>query len=298
MALNVEYGPISLAGALAASAGQAQGQAAGQQASLGSDLSLLQTVNQRYGQDQAFRLQNAMAQKTLAAQMRTPAADHIAEQAEVARQTRTNLQASYKTQLDKMLSSGTIDEGQYQKGMLAVMTGNETLMQHILATPKVTAEKPNISNAEEIDIIRQPFREKRKMLEQTLQKTNAEMVKFASMPKFLEPLKRDAAKNQAALDASFAEETAAIDQWRKTGGKPEVVAPSEGTGTMTSQIPGTSLWQTGSLGKLPDKAQPPAQAGAPSGKPLDKETAAQFLRQAGGDNEKARALARLQGYAV
>jgi hypothetical protein len=213
----------------------------------------------------------------------------------------------YKTQLDKMLASGTIDEGQYQKGMLAVMTGNETLMQHILATPQATpqatVEKPNISNPEELDILRRPFEEKRKMLSSSLEEAQKDVVTFAGMPKLLASAQKQAANLQAQIDAQFAQENAAVDQFRKQGSKPAAdrvpaspgtmsmsvggvpvaippAAPA-GTGTMTSQIPGTPLRQTGSLGK-----------------PLDKDTAMQFLQQAGGDNEKARALARLQGYAV
>jgi hypothetical protein len=132
MPIKVDYSPV---GGLVSAAGQA-GQAEAQQTQFSQGLQMAQLGMQQQAQDRAFDLQQAMAERTLAAQTRTPAADHIAEAASLRKASDAAKQKQYKDQLDSMLADNTIDRPQYQKGLMAVLTGNETLMQHILATPK------------------------------------------------------------------------------------------------------------------------------------------------------------------
>jgi hypothetical protein len=135
-----------------------------------------------------------------------------------------------------MLESGTIDESQHQKGIMAVLTGNETLMQHVLATPKIVAEKPNISDAGELEIIRQPFAERRKGAEiqlTQLQKTINES-DLSKMPEKAAAFKTQEQALKDRIEQLFKEETIAVNKWRTEGrGKPAASAPQQGRGTMT-----------------------------------------------------------------
>jgi hypothetical protein len=92
--------------------------------------------------------------------MKTPAADHIAERVNLARANRQNQQSQDQAQLDSLLSDGTIDQAQYQKGKMAILTGNRELMNQILATPKA-----NISTAQDLSMLRQKYGDRRKTLQ-------------------------------------------------------------------------------------------------------------------------------------
>jgi hypothetical protein len=230
MPITIQYGPAGIAGGLAgmAGAGEARRQTFSEGMQL-SDLALRQNSEQyrQMAGDRAFALQSAMADRTTVAGRKSPAADHIEERADIIRADKAANQKLVKDQLDKMLASGTIDPSQYQKGLMAVMTGNEGLMQHILANPKATVEKPNISNAEEVDIIREPFREKRRQMQTQFSST----IKNVYDPAEVEKQK---ATLQASLDAEFTKEAAAIDQWRKQGRGKTTETPTPGSGSLTN----------------------------------------------------------------
>lgn len=169
MPINIDYSPV---GALV-SAAQGAGQAEGQRASFSQGMQLADLNMRQQAADRAFSLQKAYAEREAAQQSRTPAADHVGERADLARKDRDTNQAIYKKQMDDMFASGTIDEAQHQKGMLAVMTGNETLMQHILATPKVQAER-DIPAAQEANW-RRPFSDRRTIAEGQIRLLHSEI---------------------------------------------------------------------------------------------------------------------------
>ena len=213
MPLQVDYNPVGAMGSLASAAGYGAARSDDRGA---AHLIQLQNnlANQSLAQQdadlrkQSFRLQQAHAERVLAGQLRTPAAEHVSEQALLKRQARQDEQIAFKTQLDKMLSSGAIDDAQYQKGLMAAMTNNETLMAQVLAAPKTKIEKPRISNTEEVNIIRRPFREKRGMLQAQLRALNE-----LSDPK-------EAPRLRAEIEALFEEEATALGEWRESGVMP------------------------------------------------------------------------------
>jgi hypothetical protein len=109
MPINIQYGPSI--GPLAALAGQG----AGQREAFAQDMSLLDVAQKNQelqartqAQNQAFALQSAYAKRVVAAQTRTPAADHVAERLQLSNQSRQDEQNRTKTQLDAMLEKGTI----------------------------------------------------------------------------------------------------------------------------------------------------------------------------------------------
>jgi hypothetical protein len=289
MPITVQYGPIALAGGLATMAGQAEAQKTAFQQSLQSgQLALAQTseANRARAQDRAFELQKAQADRLMAEQTRTPAADHVAEKADIERADAAKEKAAFQKQLDAMLADGTIDQSQYQKGTMAYLTGNKTLMNQILAAPK--AEKPNISNAEEVDAIRQPFRERRRSLEQQLQAANKGAVEALTSSERDTALKQQK-DTQAKIDAEFAGETAALDKWRKEGRGQLETPPAEGRVPQLTRGPDGQIY-----------TDMPTPVGlnlrAPTGQPLTPDIARALLQEANGDKEKARQLARDRGY--
>ena len=330
MPINIDYSPVGALTSAAAMAGQGEGQ----RQSFAQDMQLLDLTQRQNeaqmrqsAQNRAFDLQEAMASRQLAAQTRTPAADHIAERADLARSDRAAKQNQFKGQLDTMLSTGTIDPTQYQKGLMALMTGNETLMTHVLANPKATVEKPNISNAAELDVIREPFREKRRILESSLTSLNTNLAKFGSIPEMAEPIKTQKNDIQKQIDDQFAQETAAIDKWRQAGHGQAATQATPGSGFLTDAsgqttaissdtgaFPGTGRMTTQatispSMRAILDQAR--GMAGANAGKiggdqmttttigegqPITQDIAQQIMQETGGDKVKARQLARARGY--
>jgi hypothetical protein len=326
MPITIDYSPVAGLGALAGMAGQAEGQRAQQSA----DIASLQLTNQaqaeanrNYAQSKAFSLQQAMADKFAAGQLRTPAADHIAEKNDLANKDKAAAQTQFKTQLDDMLSSGQIDTSQYGKGLLAYMTGNHAMMAQIMAEPKVKADKPNISNAEEVEIIRQPFRERRRGLEEQMQQVTKGLADPIATTAGVANLKTQQTDLQQKIDALYDQEAIAIDQWRKGGRKGAATPSPEGSGSITlptgQTVTAASMAAApGGVGSMTTQRQPnaseqniinilggqgitlpsfqPKTTTTGQGVPLTPEVAQQLLQEAGGDKDKARQLARARGY--
>jgi hypothetical protein len=307
MPIKIDYSPT---GALLGLAGLA-GQAERKRNAFAQDMQLLEFSQrqqefqaQREAQDKSFELQRVMAERTLAAQMRTPAADHIKERADLEAATRNKHQTDVKAQLDSMKEKGAIDEAQYQKGLLAVMTGNEPLMQHILATPP--AVKPNISNSQTVDTIREPFRERRRMLEGQLGQVTKTIAEGLFGPGDKEAAQKQQSDLMAQIDAQFAQETAALEQFRQHG-QGGVAAPAEddaGIGSISyTPALSTSEHNILSMARWMGGPEVAAKIGGDrpvtqtlGTKPLDQATAQQILQEAGGDKERARQIARDRGY--
>ena len=141
MSLKVEYGPIALAGALAAQAGSNESAYKNQQMVLEQQrLSMEQQAetSRQMAQDRAFSLQQAMASQVAVAQRRTPAADHVAEHLSLENQQKQNEQKLQTDYLDKMLASGKITQQQHDNAMIGVLTGNHELMSRVLAPTEKT----------------------------------------------------------------------------------------------------------------------------------------------------------------
>lgn len=237
MPITVQYSPVTGMGLLAATAGAGAGRLEARKQQFAEDVASLQLsqqaqaeANRQAAQNRAFSLQQAMADRMATEQRRTPAADHIAERVGLARAERDLEQKQFRTQLDSMLEKGSIDPAQYQKGLLAVMTGNSAMMAQIMATPKVTAERPNISNVEEVGIIRQSFREKRRRIETQSNKILDNLFNPADIAVH-------GAAVQKQLDDLDTQETEALEKWRAEGrGQVPTEAPTA-TGSMTITRP-------------------------------------------------------------
>ena len=158
MPINVSYNPVGLLGTLAVQSGQAQGAQMDadralriQQMNLQSQvenrrLDLMGDAQAQNAQTQAFRLQAAYADRTLAGGMRTPAADHILERNQLATQARQQKQQEAKAQLDTLLKDGTIGQQQYEKALAGVMSGNEALINHAITDVEKPVKAPFTQN--------------------------------------------------------------------------------------------------------------------------------------------------------
>jgi hypothetical protein len=243
MALRVDYSPVGALMSLASAAGRAQ-----QQPVYAQDVSLSQAGGigpmQAQTSDHAFSLQRAMADRIAAAQLRTPAADHIAERADLSRKRRVEEQKQYKDQLDEMLSAGTIDQTQYQKAIIAVLTGNDSLLTEVLKQPKAPKpEKPNISNSQEVSLIREKYREQRRMASEELARVDKDLSsEFTATPE----AKQKQADLKKQIAGLFDQEAADIEKWRKEGRGQEGEAETP-QGKISMSVNGRPVEQTASL---------------------------------------------------
>jgi hypothetical protein len=242
MPVNIDYTPIGLLGALAGQAGESEAQQRQQVLNLQQQ----EMMNRQIAQSQAFSLQKAHdARQARAQYLKSPVADHVAERATERTTERDTELRQTRSQLDDMLGKGVIDATQYQKGILALMTGNKELLTQIFAQPKASAVKPNISNAEEVSAIREPFREKRRTLEQELQEVNKAVndPKAAEYGTDLTDKKARQTELQKDIQDLYDQEGAAIGKWRAQGAKqyaPTDLPESAGTATITSYPEGTT----------------------------------------------------------
>jgi len=212
MPITVQYGPASLMGTLATRAGEARGQQIQHQWDMDSARLSLQAraqANQKRAQDRAFQLQMATADKMLAARLKTPAADHMRTQADVARAE----QQKVKDQLDKLAASGSITPEVYQKSIFGLLSGNKALITELLKPVKPAVEKPNISRAQEVDIIRKPFQERREVLGREIS----------------DPItsKKRKTELQKRMQDQFDKEATAVSKWREEGPSMYEAAPRQ-----------------------------------------------------------------------
>jgi hypothetical protein len=234
MALEINYSPVGALGSAAYQAGQAQGQ----QENFTQGLQLQDLDLRRQAQNRAFQLQSAMADRMVAARTRTPAAEHIAQQAGIARDARDDQQSQAKDQLDSMRSDGTIDPGQYQKGLIAVMTGNHELLSQVLAQPKA-----NLSNSEEFTELRTPFVEQRTLIKRQLSELEKSMLEPVNQtPVLADSLKKQHAEATQRFLQTFQDEAKAVAERRGTGHAPPSSAQTAAIfgGPSTGTPPGTA----------------------------------------------------------
>ena len=221
MALQVDYSPVGALGSLATAAGRG----AGQQTLLASNMRLAELASQQLGQERAFRLQKAQADKIMAAQMRSPLASAVASQADVTRGEQREWKKQAYDRLSGMRESGTISEGQHQRALMAILTDNKTLLTQALDEPR--AERSRVSAAQEIDLIRRPYQEKRRVLMSELQSVR----KRADDPLMgtAEDRKHAAELQQQVTDLFEAEQTD-LGQWRG-----QTAPPVEPPGTIETK---------------------------------------------------------------
>lgn len=235
MPITIQYGPAGLVGTLAVKAGEGAGFAERQEADLRMAQLNLQAqaeANRKRAQNKAFELQKVVADRILAAQVKTPVADHVKEKADLERATQAAEQKTIRAQMDKMLASGIIDQDDYQKGILAMLTGNKGLVTDLFKPTKPATVKPNISGAQEVDIIRQPFHERRRLLEEQVGQLTKQLADpFTAQMGETENLKKQLAGVQKQIETEFQNEAAAIAEWRQKGGDlyAPKTAPSPGT---------------------------------------------------------------------
>jgi hypothetical protein len=164
---------------------------------------------QQSARDQAFRLQRAQAEQMLAAQQKTPLAASVQATAAAKRAEWDRQQAAARERLNTMRMSKSINEDQYQRALMGLVTDNEALVREALATPK--AEKPLVSSAQDIDLIRRPYRERRQFLASELQSLR----KLANDPLTSTPDVRErAAVLETQIAELFANEERDLAQWR------------------------------------------------------------------------------------
>ena len=138
MSLNVDYGPIGLAGALAVRAGQNEAAYKEQEIALQQQrLSMEQQAEtaRQTAQDKAFSLQQAQASQIALAQRRTPAAESVAGALSASNMTKQDQQRQSLAQLDDMLEKGQITPSQYQNARAGVMTGSKGLIDKAIMPP-------------------------------------------------------------------------------------------------------------------------------------------------------------------
>ena len=243
MPITIQYGPAGLAGALAVQAGQGEGRLDRQRLDFQSaqlNLQAQHEANVVTAQNKAFELQQAVEDRKAAQEARTPVADHIAEKLQLQNQYRTTQQTTLQKQVDAMLASGSIDTATHQKVSFGITEGNKDLVTHLFQAPKPgPAEKPTISNAEEFELVRQPFKERRRMLDVEEGRINTKLADPDTemmYPKVAAQLKTRLGEIRALRDTEFANETAAINKLR-TGGAPgqhpAPTVPSGGSGSIT-----------------------------------------------------------------
>lgn len=175
-------------------------------------------------------MQLAVADRAKAAEARTPVADHIKLKADLVRQAQAEEEAKIKVQMDKMLSSGTMDKAEYDKATLAILTGNKTLVTDLLKPVKPAG--PTVSNAKEVGIIQSKHRELRKPLYARLQA----IAKSLGDPFSIDPpekLKIEKAELEAKIKAGMTQEAADMEALRQRDGTPATPGAAQGTGTIT-----------------------------------------------------------------
>lgn len=266
MALNVEYGPISLAGGLAAAAGTSVGSAAGQQTAIQSGLSLLSQSSQynaqqanRRAQDRAFELQQAMADRIAGGQHRTPAADNVAEHLRLETQNRRDEQNRTKTQLDNLLSKGQISETQYGQAMAGVLSGSKGLIDRAIIPAATTDPMQKPLFAARLQMIRDQRAAHYNELKET-QAASLDPLKSRSIPKG----KLDQIKTN--IDQTYKDEATLLAEASKSA-----VAPADMGGSL-SMTPVPNAQEGNILNLARSMAGPGAapigynpQPGAPSG---------------------------------
>jgi hypothetical protein len=138
MSLEVNYGPIGLAGVLAVRAGQNESAYKAQEMALEQQrLNMEQQAQfqRQQAQDKAFELQQAQASQIAVAQRRTPAAESVAGALAASNMTKQDQQQQSLAQLDDMLSKGQITPTQYQNARAGVMTGSKGLIDKAIMPP-------------------------------------------------------------------------------------------------------------------------------------------------------------------
>jgi hypothetical protein len=181
-------------------------------------------ANQVAAQNRAFNLQEA-------AGTRTPVADHIAERAALAGVQDTKIQK----QLDSMFAAGSMDQGSYQRAKLALMTGNKELITDLLKPPAATKpEHAFISGTQEMETIREIFRERRRPLdseEHLLQTKLADPTTAMSYPKGAAGMMARMVEIRRQRATEFANEEAAIATLRQQGLQPKTPT-AQGSGAI------------------------------------------------------------------
>jgi hypothetical protein len=281
MPLQVDYTPVGAAGGLAAAAGYGEGQmvANQQMAQFQYRQHLQNMAEQRLGfreqalgqqaqladqqlawKQQAFELQQAHAERMLAERQRTPAADHVAERLQMQNDIRQQRQTDEMGQLDSMLQSGAITPEQHAQMKLGVMAGSSLVM-----STAMKKAKPDISKQQALTTLLKPIREKRAFI----QKQAAEASKnyFAMKPSEIEA---SVSGFQKQLDDLYGQENDLVGR----------------------HLNGEDV----SSGSLPP-GMPPDWTAQGQGSPLTREQAQSLLQQAGGDKDKARQMAKQQGFA-
>jgi hypothetical protein len=243
--ITIQYGPAGLAGALAVQSGAGAGLAQAQDQDFKYAQLNLQAQaegNRVSAQNRAFDLQDAAEQFKQQQALKTPVADHIQEKADLYAAQKTAQQKVLQAQADKMLASGSIDQATHQKITFGIMEGNKDLVTHLFQPPKPgAAEKPAISNAEELDLIRQPFRERRKLLDQEevgIRHKLADPDTQSMYPQQVVQGQQRLKEIAALRNSEFENETQAVNQRRQQGPQAPTATPTQGgtvsfTPTMT-----------------------------------------------------------------
>jgi hypothetical protein len=228
--LNVDYSPVGAMGSLASAAGYGQGDAQASQQMIDLQRNLAQqTLASQDAQlrQQAFSLQKAHLDRLTAAQTRTPAADHIAERANFARQDRETQQKADRDQLDQMLQEGTIDQPTHERAVMASLSGNKMLMNRILATPKPPVEK-DIPAAEEANW-RRPFHDRRSIAERQIQMLHSEIKDAFGDEKIIKSINDQITPLKQAIEDSYDAEEKYVAQARSS----YKTAKQKGTASVT-----------------------------------------------------------------
>jgi hypothetical protein len=251
MSLNVEYGPIGLAGALAVKAGQNEAGYKAQQVAMEQQrLSMEQQAEttRQAAQDKAFSLQEAQASQIALAQRRTPAAEHIAGALSASNLTKQDEQRQSLAQLDDMLEKGQITPTQYQNARAGVMTGSKALVDKAIMPPDQTdpMQKP-VFQAQ-----RQMIHDKRTQLYNQMNEIRkATSDDFSAKPPLTGP--GSAVEVQKQIDTTYEEEKNLWGDFAPKPAAPETPGsssmtpfkgwPSSGTTPAAAPAPAAPAWQ-------------------------------------------------------
>lgn len=155
MPITVKYAPVGALLGLAQAAGIGERQQRGEvadlafiQMSLSAQARNAEIAARMQAQDQAFALQTAAATRIARTPTRVQPTDAVLGRMQWQTGQRELQQQTQIDQLNMMRAGGQIDQAQYERAKLGLMTGNEALVRGALL-PKKPVTKPLVSFAQE-----------------------------------------------------------------------------------------------------------------------------------------------------
>ncbi len=208
MPIVVDYSPVGLLSELATRAGRAAGARTADQLAL--------QAAQITGAQQAQRAQQALAARELdmraIEQARQKEIQDRAFELQRAAASRSPLSDAVKQQLAQMERAGDLTAEDRRQAELGILTGAGGLLQQAVA-PKAPAAPREDRTA--LDMVRQPFRSKRRVLEGQIEALNRTMADPYAPPGTADAARAKIAEIQGQLEEVFRDEAIAVATFRQ-----------------------------------------------------------------------------------